>query len=62
MAHTLLIECDSGFYSILAEFESELSENSFPIDAAVEAKETYEARKSARADSLAAVSPDRPSL
>lgn len=41
-------ECDSKFYAMLAAFESELRANSFPLDAAANAKETYEARKSAR--------------
>jgi hypothetical protein len=45
-------ECDSQFYSVLAAFESELKKNSFPIDEAVRAKETYEARKSARAGQI----------
>ena len=45
-------ECDSQFYSILAAFESELRAHSFPLDAAVKAKETYEARKSARAGQI----------
>ena len=45
-------ECDSQFYSILAAFESELSANSFPLDMAVQARETYEARKGARAGQI----------
>ena len=45
-------ECDSQFYSVLAAFESELKKNSFPMDEAVRAKETYEARKSARAGQI----------
>lgn len=45
-------ECDSQFYSVLASFESELRAHSFPLDAAVRAKETYEARKSARAGQI----------
>ncbi|BAF58596.1 hypothetical membrane protein [Pelotomaculum thermopropionicum SI] len=45
-------ECDSQFYSILAEFESELSAHSLPLDTAVRAREAYEARKGARAGQL----------
>lgn len=45
-------ECDAQFYSVLAAFESELRAHSFPLDAAVKAKETYEARKSARAGQI----------
>lgn len=50
-------ECDSQFYSILAEFESELSAHSFPLDMAVQAREAYEARKSARAGQILPGSP-----
>ncbi|NPV73553.1 MAG: hypothetical protein HPY89_07145 [Pelotomaculum sp.] len=45
-------ECDSQFYPILAEFESELSAHSLPLDTAVKAREAYEARKGARAAQL----------
>jgi len=45
-------ECDAQFYAVLAEFEHELRANSFPLDAAVKARETYEARKSERAGQL----------
>lgn len=41
-------ECDFQFYSVLSEFESELKANSFPTDAADGARDTYEARKSAK--------------
>lgn len=41
-------ECDSQFYSILSEFEGELRANSLPTDAAAGARDTYEARKSAK--------------
>ena len=50
-------ECDSQFYSVLDSFESELRANSFPLDAAVRAKETYEARKSARAGQITSGKP-----
>ena len=49
---SLEAECDSQVYSILEAFEGELRSNSFPTDAAIRAKETYEARKSARAGQL----------
>jgi len=49
---SLEAECDSQVYSILEAFEGELRSNSFPTDAAVRAKETYEARKSARAGQM----------
>ncbi len=50
-------ECDSQFYSILAAFESELSANSFPLDMAVQSRETYEARKGARAGQITSGKP-----
>lgn len=50
-------ECDSQFYSILAAFEGELRANSFPLDMAVKARETYEARKNARAGQVTAGKP-----
>jgi len=50
-------ECDSQFYSVLASFESELRAHSFPLDAAVRAKETYEARKSARSGQITSGKP-----
>lgn len=50
-------ECDSQFYSILAAFESELSANSFPLDMAIQARETYEARKGARAGQITSGKP-----
>lgn len=50
-------ECDARVYPLLEAFESELKANSFPIDKAVQARETYEARKSARAGELYSVSP-----
>lgn len=53
-ARSLEAECDSQFYSILVSFESELKAHSFPLDMAVKAKETYEARKSARAVQITA--------
>lgn len=49
---SLEAECDSQVYSILEAFEGELRSNSFPTDAAIRAKETYEARKSARAGQI----------
>lgn len=48
-ARALEAECDSQFYSILASFEGELKANSFPLDLAVQARDSYEARKSSRA-------------
>ncbi len=45
-------ECDSRFYPVLADFKSELKANSFPLDAAARARETYEARKSAKAGEI----------
>ena len=50
-------ECDARVYPLLEAFEGELRANSFPIDKAVQARETYEARKSARAGELISVSP-----
>lgn len=41
-------ESDLQFYQLLAEFESELKAGSYPLDAAIETKEAYETRKSAR--------------
>lgn len=49
---SLEAECDSQVYSVLEAFESELRSNAFPPDAAIRAKETYEARKSARAGQI----------
>lgn len=53
-AKALEAECDAQFYSILGSFEEELKANSFPLDAAVNAKNTYEARKGAKAGQLSA--------
>lgn len=54
---SLEAESDSQFYSILSAFESELSANSFPLDAAVKAKEAYETRKGAKAGQITAGKP-----
>ncbi len=45
-------ECDSQFYPVLADFESELKANSFPLEAAVRAREVYEARKNTKAGEI----------
>lgn len=50
-------ECDAQFYSVLGAFESELKANSFPLDAAVRTRETYEARKSARSGQITSCKP-----
>lgn len=50
-------ECDSLVYPVLEAFEKELSANGLPLDAALKAREEYEARKSARADRLIFMKP-----
>lgn len=45
-------ECDAQVYSLLEEFEKELRSKDFPADAAVKAREAYEAGKKDRAEQL----------
>jgi len=49
---SLEAECDSRVYALLESFESDLLANSFPADAARQARQEYEARKRARAGQL----------
>ncbi|MCL6478533.1 MAG: hypothetical protein K6T65_08950 [Peptococcaceae bacterium] len=50
-------ECDSQIYAVLESFESELQANSFPPDAALNARQIYEARKSSKAAQITAAKP-----
>ncbi|MFZ5631808.1 MAG: hypothetical protein ACOY40_03105 [Bacillota bacterium] len=50
-------ECDSQVYAVLESFERELKANSFPPDAALKARETYEARKSSKVAQITAGRP-----
>lgn len=45
-------ECDEKMYAIMNEFENELRANSLPVEAAHQARATYEATKSTRASQL----------
>ncbi|MDD2212553.1 MAG: hypothetical protein PHV56_06280 [Clostridia bacterium] len=50
-------ECDAQMYPLLEAFENDLGANSFPVDKAVQARETYEASKSARAGTITSDKP-----
>lgn len=53
----LQTECDSQMYAIINAFESELRANSLPVDAAVEAKASYDAAKSNKAGQILSSKP-----
>lgn len=50
-------ECDSRVYPVLDAYEKELKANGLPPDAALRAREEYEARKSARASLITSMKP-----
>lgn len=52
---SLEAECDSQVYSLLDAFESELRANSFPAEAALKARQTYESRKKNRAAQILSI-------
>lgn len=53
----LQAECDAKMYAILDAFENELRANSLPVDAALNARATYESTKSNRANQLLSTQP-----